>query len=68
MRPGSDLSACTELIVSTPHRLTMRSRQQVPGLLPTPESYTAIADRTLGRCAPGTVLPEILGEAGLVMM
>ena len=68
MHPWVDLSACTELIVFTPHRLNDEVEATVPVLLPTPESYTAIADRTLGRCAPGTVLPEILGEAGLVMM
>jgi len=34
-----------------------------------PEGYIDIAARTLGRCEPGTfILPEILGEAGLVII
>jgi hypothetical protein len=34
-----------------------------------PGSYIAIAARTLGRCGIGTlILPEMVGEAGLVIM
>jgi len=37
--------------------------------LPDPKAYIVMAALTFGRWEPGTfILPEILGEAGLVMM
>ena len=47
------------------------TRSRLPDLLlaARPGSYIAIAARTLGRCGIGLlILPDTLGDAGLVMM
>src|SRR4051812_33757908 len=73
VNPGAPV----ELIVASPHEwITMRSdsrRVTLPGsetqTAVRPESYIPIAARMLGRWGPGTfIVPEMLGEAGLVMM
>lgn len=58
-----------ELIVATSAQINDEVLATVPMPLPLTASYIAIAARTLGRCAAGTfILPEILCDAGLVMM
>ena len=64
------LNAPVKPIVVTPHRYNDEMRATVAKLTAAqPKNYIAMAARTLGRCAPGTFIrPEILCEAGLVMM
>jgi hypothetical protein len=62
--PLLDLSAAAKLTVH-PAQITMRRRQQFRNCYLVPENYTAIADRTLGRC--GFILLEV-GEEGFVIM
>ena len=54
----------------TPHKINDEIKATVPDPQPRSESdYIAIAARTLGLCAAGVlILPDILCEAGLVMM
>jgi len=71
-----NLSTFSDLIVSNLPFLdndealgTRSETYQTYYLTARPGGYIAIAARTLGRCTTGAlILPETLGEAGLVMM
>jgi len=73
----ANLAVLTELIVAFSHASISDERQAVATerlprpnpLAARPDSYIAIAARTLGRCGIGAlILPDTLGEPGLVIM